>query len=106
MFSVMKYQYSRTSSSRFTGSKNIISASLKLLLLIMAIGCAIKFSSGRFQKIIPQSTTIVSAVNDTKSGLGELSLGNSSAELSPEGIESYVSENLKAVERVFVSGIR
>lgn len=108
MFSLTNYQYAQTSSSRFKGSKSIIYASVKLLILIMVIGCTVKIASGRIQKIsTSQAPLLTSTIYETKDNLNDLSLVNgSSDELSVKSIERYFTDNLKAVEKIFISGIR
>lgn len=107
MFSAKKYVYERTSSTDFSGSKCVISNSIKILLIVVIIGCLTKTIVNYNRRIAIAQIPIISAsVDEVNSGLNEVSLSDSEAELSISGIKSYLTSNLKTVERIFASGIR
>lgn len=86
------------------GSKKIIWTSIKILLLILVIGCSISFFTKNSHSSAKSSQRLFSSsvVNEVDEGLSELSLDGASVNsYSLLGVKDFITRNFKNVEKIF-----
>ena len=97
-------QNTKTNAPVELGSKKIICISVKILLLILVIGCSISFFSGNKQSVTKSSQQLISSsvINEVDEGLSELSLDGASVNsYSLHGVKDFIARNFKNVEKIF-----